>query len=336
MRRAALALISAIVAASTPAGVSTAADDDAIVVRAGAATLRISDIERRLARVPDFQLRALGANPEEARRRFVESVLVPELLQDQAAREQHLDREPWVRARIHEVYHRALRDRLRTETLGSAPVADADVRAYYGAHRSDFVVERRLLLWRILVDDEPLARRILTDARGVGGPDRWKALAREHSRDVATHLRGGSLGFVGPDGHTDVPQVRVDPAIYAAADAVRDGELVPDPVREGAHFAVVWRRGTRAAEEHGVEEVRATIVDVLERERERKALTELLSKLRKAQLTEHHPELIDALPDEGPEDLRPSRSMHKAVPPPSAPARVSADPVPRPAGSVLR
>jgi peptidyl-prolyl cis-trans isomerase C len=309
------------------------ADDDPIVVRAGTAVLRSRDVERRLARLPRYQLDALGRTPDEARRRFVDSVLVPELLYAEAARERQLQDAPWLRARIREVYHRALRDRLLADSLAEQPITEGDVQAHFEAHRSDFQSEERLLLWRILVDDEALARRILAEARGAGGPERWKQLAREHSRDVATHLRGGELGFVGPDGRTDVPQVRVDPALYAAAQPLADGALAPEPVREGDHYAVVWRRGTRPAQGRALDEVRPFIMDVLERQRAFSALSRLLESLR-PQITAHHPERLAALPPDRPDAVGPTAPPADPRAPRSVPP--AADPVPRPQGSVLR
>ena len=41
--------------------------------------------------------------------------------------------------------------------------------------------------------------------------------------------------------------MRVDPGLFAAADKVKDGELVKEPVKEGTKFAVIRRRGSLEA-----------------------------------------------------------------------------------------
>ena len=103
-------------------------------------------------------------------------------------------------------------------------------------------------MWRILTDDEALAKKILSESKGVDGIKRWSQFARDSSLDKATHLRNGDLGFIHADGNTDTPTLRVDPALFAAADKLRDGELAAEPIKEGTHFAVIWRRGSMKAE----------------------------------------------------------------------------------------
>jgi hypothetical protein len=41
--------------------------------------------------------------------------------------------------------------------------------------------------------------------------------------------------------------VSADRGLYEAALALQDGEIGPEPVREGERFAVIWRRGSLPA-----------------------------------------------------------------------------------------
>src|SRR5262249_27531911 len=143
-------------------------------------------------------------------------VLVPELLFSQYAEQAKLASAPHVRLRLREALQRALGDALLDQARAAA-VSDTDLQAYYDARRDDYEKPERIRISRILVEDEALARRILSDAASIKGPELWKQAARDHSLDEATKLRGGVLGFVYPDGRTDVPQVAVDPVLYAAA-----------------------------------------------------------------------------------------------------------------------
>jgi len=59
-----------------------------------------------------------------------------------------------------------------------------------------------------------LAKRIIAESQGAGGPARWRNFARDNSLDAATKLRDGDLGFVRPDGSTETPQLRVDPLAF--------------------------------------------------------------------------------------------------------------------------
>jgi peptidyl-prolyl cis-trans isomerase C len=137
-------------------------------------------------------------------------------------------------------------------------------------------------------------------------------------------MRGGALGFVYADGHTESPQVRVEPAIFKAAKSVADGEIVAVPVREGERFSVVWRRGSIAAVDRPLEQERPAIEQVLLRQKVKKAFDELLERLTKQHVHEIHPELLKELPQA---DTRATAAQIGK--PRGGPAR-SANPVPRP------
>jgi peptidyl-prolyl cis-trans isomerase C len=192
-----------------------------------------------------------------------------------------------------------LQSKLRDSVLASAlekqlgeeqVVTDADVSAYYERQRAFYVAPKAINLWRVLLPDEASALSLLAQLDGqVASLSKWSNLARERSLDEATKHRSGSLGFVRADGSTDVPQVRVDPALYLAAEQVEDGELVPKPVAEGEHFAVVWRRGTRPAQERSLASEADNIRAILRRAKAQAALDELLLRLRKEHVTQFDP-----------------------------------------------
>ena len=108
----------------------------------------------------------------------------------------------------------------------------------------------------------------------------FNALAREHSIDKATNMRGGNLGFLSPDGTSNEPGLKVEVDVVKAVQKVKDGELVPEPVAEAGNFAVVWRRGTVAPSKRSIEDVTGQIKDTLFRERVDKATQKLLDDLR--------------------------------------------------------
>lgn len=298
---------------------------DPVVARVGTQVLRASDVARRLAAMPPFQLASFGTTPADVRKRVVASLLVPELLYAAEADQRAVAAQPDVSARIRDARKRALVDAMRTE-LSANGVPEDDVRSYFTSHRDEFEKPQRIRISRILTGDDATARKVLADVRGVRGPERWNKWAREVSLDQATKLRGGALGFVFPDGRTEVPQVKVDSALYDAASKVKDGELVPDPVNEGGRFAVVWRRGTLPAENRTLDEERKRIREILLRKRLDDELQALLDSLRKRYVVSTDPSLLESpLPGES------------STPPPSAPREPSsADPVPEATDRGLR
>jgi peptidyl-prolyl cis-trans isomerase C len=169
-----------------------------------------------------------------------------------------------------------------------------EIKAYFEANRSRFETPRRVHIWRILTDDEALAKKIIAESKGVDGISHWSQYARDNSLDKATHLRNGDLGFVHPDGNTDTPTLRVDPALFAAADKLSDGELAPEPMKEASHFAVLWRRGSSKGVTRTVAQEENSIRQVLERKRVEQARDELLDALRTKYVTVNNEGLLDA------------------------------------------
>lgn len=124
----------------------------------------------------------------------------------------------------------------------------SQIDSYLKKHERDFVKPLRVRIFRILVSTEEKAHEISKKLSQTTTPAEFRELARSHSIDKATSERGGDLGFVWPDGSTDVPQVSADPALYQAALPLSEGEFSPAPIPEGEHFAVIWRRGSLPAQ----------------------------------------------------------------------------------------
>jgi peptidyl-prolyl cis-trans isomerase C len=278
--------------ASALSGGAFAADQPALVT-VGPESLTTQEVAERLSRVPAFQLARYGASPEAARKGYVEKVLVPELLFAAAAEEQKLSDSPGLRDRLRDADKDALERALRSDPAIKAKVTDETVKKYFESNRGRFETPKRIRLWRILVDDAATAQQIIADAQGKDGPKRWSQLARDKSLDKATALRNGDLGFVRPDGTTDAPRVQVDAALFAAAEKLKDGEVVPAPVPEHGKFAVVWRRGSMPEVKRTLKEEEASIRALLERREMEEARKALLESLKKSAVKETHPELLE-------------------------------------------
>jgi len=263
------------------------------VAQVGPAAISAEALTRRLAKIPGFQRAALGDTPEKLKRQVLDSWLVPELLYAQEAARLKLEQRPNVQGRERELLRQALDRDLRAQIAVSNPVTPADIQAYFEANRARFESPPRVHLWRILTDDEALAKKIISESKGVDGIQRWSQFARENSLDKATHLRNGDLGFVHADGNTDTPTLRVDPALFAAADKLSDGELLPEPLKLGSHFAVLWRRGSMKGSSRTLAQETSSIRQVLERQRVDSARTELLATLKGKYLSANNEALLE-------------------------------------------
>ncbi len=235
------------------------------VAQVGSESVSAEALTRRLAKIPDFQRAALGSTPDLLKRSVLQSELIPELLYAQEATRLKLDSQPGAQQRSRELLREAIERQIQKETAAQSPVTNDDIRGYFEANRGRFETPRRVHIWRILTDDEALAKKIIAESKGIDSVQRWSQFARDDSLDKATHLRNGDLGFVHPDGNTDTPTLRVDAALFAAADKLSDGELSPEPLKEGLHFAVIWRRGSIKGVTRTVAQEENSIRQVLER-----------------------------------------------------------------------
>ena len=273
-----------------------------VCVHVGARDITVGEVEDRMAQVPPFQLRTFGANDDEIRRNFVAQVIVPDALWAQGASARHLDTQIPTRFDLDRVRAQATLRALRARLGSPESVPMSDVQAYYDKYKSRYDAPERIQIWRISCATREEARTVLAEAKKDPTVTHWDKLTREHSLDKATYLRSGNVGFVAADGTSNEAGLRIEAAIPKAAQAVRDGEFVPDPVPEGTGFAVVWRRGTVGASHRTVDDVKAQIQWSILRQKEEDEKKKLVDDLRKKNVHEENPELlsgIDVAPPDG-------------------------------------
>lgn len=257
---------------------------DVLVARVAERAIGAADFERRARTIAPSRWVEYGGTWEQRRRRFLDDVLIAEaLLELEAAKA-----EPSARAARDAALSRALLERVAAEI---APAPRAPIEEYYERHRREFETPAAIQLSRILVREEKEARDIIGRLGSPNVAD-FSRLARERSLDDATHMRAGHLGFVAADGQTEMPELRVARQLFEAASRVRDGELVKEPVPENGKFAIVWRRGSRAERRETLEDATPAIRQRLRDAALASNTRELIERLRREGLREHHPELV--------------------------------------------
>jgi peptidyl-prolyl cis-trans isomerase C len=305
--------------AGRPDGDPDAARRTRVVLTVGARKVTVGELEDRLAEIPPYQITTFGATREEIVHAYVEQVLVRDLVLASGAEVRGLDRQLPTSQLLTRALSSATLRKTRTAAYPSAAaVPMEDVRRYYEENRSRFDSPERINLWRISCKTREEAVIVLESAKREPTIAKYNDLARDHSIDKATNLRGGNLGFVGPDGASNEAGVKVDPALVKAAQSVKDGELVPHPIAEGNAFAVVWRRGTVPPNKRTVEEASAQIRAALFRERTESGEKKLIDDLRAKNVKEVNAGLLGII------ELRPfdaglgsPRSPAGSPPPPS-------------------
>jgi peptidyl-prolyl cis-trans isomerase C len=252
------------------------------LARVGPASIDAAAFRARALALAPSEWGALGGSWDERRRRLLDGVLIPEALLAQAAASESGARDA--------ALARALLAALASEAASAAP-SRAEIDADQAANQRELETPPRLALWRILLPTEAAARAVIARLNPPLGAT-FKQLAREQSIDTATHMRGGNLGLVAADGQTQLPELRVAPALFEAAARVSDGELVPEPVREGDAFAVVWRRSSRPASALAAADAARLAAARLADQRRARAQGELIARLRRERLVDHHPERV--------------------------------------------
>jgi peptidyl-prolyl cis-trans isomerase C len=302
------------------------ADTSPVIARVGSVTITAAELEHRLAAVPTFQLRAFGATPAEIKARFLERVLVREALLGQGGAARGLGEREDVKDHMRSVMRGQMIAHLKAEAMTSVELNDQQIKDYYEQNAAKFHAPERLGLWTITLAKRGEAEEVLTEMKRDPSPKHWSAIARERSIDHATAFHGGDLGFVGPDGTTSEPGLKVSRAVLDAAEKVKDGEMIPTPVQDGDHWTVIWRRQSLKPVNRPVELEAGSIKQMLLHMRAEAKLKETLTRLRKEHLTEHNAELLDLL------DVTPGGELTPVRRPGALPAgkRVVANPVPTP------
>jgi peptidyl-prolyl cis-trans isomerase C len=276
----------------------TSADDDTsrrsrVVLRVGARTVTVGELEDRIAEIPPFQLTMFGVTRDEIVHAYLSQVIVRDLLLGAGAEARALDQSFPAKLQLERARSNATLRALRSGDLKSqASIPAEDVARYYETNRARFDAPERVNLWRILCTTKADADDVLAQAKQDLSIPKFMTLARERSLDKATQYRGGNLGFLGPDGASNEAGVKVDPALVRAAASVKDGELVTQPVQEGAHYAVVWRRNTVPATRRTLDEASDQIRATLFRERTEAKEKELLASLRQKHVRDVNADLL--------------------------------------------
>jgi hypothetical protein len=266
-----------------------------VVIHAATLDLTVGAIEDRLAAMPHVQLLAYGATPDAIRHTFLSDVLIPQTLLSLRARIDGLEREPSTAYLLEQARSAATLHAIRKRIDEGPPATPDEVRSYYERNGFRYRAPANLRIWRILCKSREEAQTVLNALTPDTTPKAFSDLAREHSLDKGTYLRGGDLGFVSEDGTTNEPGLRVDANVVRAAASVKDGDWVRSPVSEGEYFAIVWRRGTRAAHSSSLSEATPQIRDTLRKERLKQEVDALLESLRAARVGDRNDALLDSL-----------------------------------------
>ncbi|MBX3275466.1 MAG: peptidyl-prolyl cis-trans isomerase [Sandaracinaceae bacterium] len=227
------------------------------VARVGDVRITVGDVEDAVNEQSPF-VRVRYRDPAELEE-LVRGMVRFELLSRAAARA-GLGDDPEVRraAKTNAVQQLIRRDFDERNTVDAVP--RADVQAYYDAHPEEFNTPEMRRAAHIRVASREEALRLLPQARAAD-TRAFRELAREHSTDPETRLRGGDLRYFDREGRPrNQRDPRVDEGLAAAAFALSEaGETAAEVVAVGDEWSIVRLTSVRPAEVRTYEQAEPTI-----------------------------------------------------------------------------
>jgi parvulin-like peptidyl-prolyl isomerase len=175
------------------------------------------------------------------------------------------NRAQWLSALIERLEQDALLEKMEKSVRDPLQPSDAQVKAYFAAHRDKFTEPEQMRVSVILLKVDPSANdaawkateeRAKALARRLRGGEDFAALARQHSAE-ASALQGGDMGYLHrgmlPEGSQDV------------LEKIKVGE-VADPQRLLEGYAVFRVTDRKAAIPHTLEQVQLRARQLTQRE----------------------------------------------------------------------
>lgn len=270
-----------------------------VVARVGEETVTVGDVEDAINEQSPF-VRVRYRDRDELQR-FVRSMVRFELLARAAERaevDQHAEVQRAVKqTRMQELIRRDFDQRFTVES-----VPQEDIQEYYDAHPEEFSRPELRRAAHIRVGSREEAERLLATAREADARA-FRDLAREHSTDPATRLRGGDLRYFDEQGRPrNGRDPQVDEGLAQAAFQIEEvGGLAPQPIQLGEMWSIVKLTGRRPAEHRTVEQADPTIRLRLWRERRQQALEDFVARLRREAGVEVRYELLRGIRLDPPE-----------------------------------
>lgn len=222
------------------------ASDSTVVARVGDRTITAGDLQAKIDAQPAF-LRARFQKLD-ARKQLLDEMVRFEVLAAEARRE-GLDQDP----QLQDTFQKLLVQRLIQKRSEEHPKAsEAELRAYYDAHKSEFIRPEKLRVSQIFLaaaaNDpkrtkvEGEAKRLLTDIRAKeAGPVKteFATTARRRSEDLRSRDLGGDLGLV----TRDELAAQWGPGVASAAEGLKAiGDTVEVSSAKGFHLIKLTAR----------------------------------------------------------------------------------------------
>jgi len=254
-----------------------------VLARVGDKTITLGDYVAALEHMDQFD-RMRYQSPERRKELLKEMINVELLAQE--AREKGYDQDPQTQQELRAVLRDALLKDARKTAPKPADIPDAEVKAYFDAHRADFRDPERRRISAVVLSSDSAANAVLEQAKNGLTAAQWGELVRTRSLDPSAKANvpvdlAGDLGMVSPpdDGRGSNP--RVPEAVRAAVFQIaKVGDVLPTAVHAEGRVYVVRLSVKNDPQDRTLPEADRSIRVKLSQDKMRATEEDLLTQLR--------------------------------------------------------
>ncbi len=241
---------------------------DTVLVQSGAVTITEADLHAELQRAPE-QAREGALRNKQTMQMILRNLLARRLLSNEARAAGLADASP-LREQLRLAEERVLSDAQMQKFSAAEPPTDAELEAYakttYVAQPERFAVPAQTHARHILIEGDSEAskaeaQKLLAQIRGGAS---FEELAKAHSQDKGSAVRGGDLGTF--------PEGKMVPEFDAALKELKNPGDISEPVKTKFGWHLIELVERTAAHQRSFDEVKNQLiqegrVDVMNRHR---------------------------------------------------------------------
>lgn len=272
-------------AGSSPTTLLTDQQAAQVLAKVGDKTITLGDYTAALEHMDQFD--RLRYQSPERRKELLDEMITVELLAMEATNKGY-DKEPLAQQELRAI----LRDAMLAEARKSAPapadIPEADVKAWFDAHRAEYKDPERRRVAVIALGSAASAAEALAAAKASKSAAEWGEIVRSKSLDPQARANvpvdlAGDLGIVSPPADPRGDNPRVPAEVRAAVFEISElGGIYDKVVSSSGRFYVVRLTQKIPPHERGFEESQRSIRVKLAQDRLREKEDELIAELKKS------------------------------------------------------
>jgi peptidyl-prolyl cis-trans isomerase C len=293
----------------------TAEQASQVLVKVGDRTITVGEFAERLADQSPY-LRARFRSSEH-RREFLDNMVRFELLSIEAEKRGYHQSPEVKKIRDQKMVQRMMKKFFDEGGEKISDIKEEEIKAYYEQNRHEYHKPEQVRASHILFKNKQQAQKVLRQLRNARGDVRlFRELAAKNSIEEKTRQNGGDLRFFSRPSQKTSHEPEVPDSVRQAAFSIKDkGGVHPSVVASEQGFHVVQLTDRRRAYDRSLEEARRSIQNHLWRERREKAIDAFVQQLREKAKVEEHPELLDQIRVDLPEETQQPRRRVPDKPP---------------------